>query len=106
MKRHLPWFIWFSIFAYAFLYMDSIRQINKSIKLFSKSPPINKVIGLKFWGNTFKIWFLIIMLPVGIIALLDFEPIITIAFYICGVYAAYDHWKWRQVYLDQLDWRK
>lgn len=113
-KEKKPWYIWFSLFAFAILWGDTSRRIK-----FFRSD-FNDTSGL--WGkacaNSFKLILISLILPIFLFGVLGnfvlpemeydsifMEIVMTIFFfvlYFLGVYAAYRHHVWRQENISHL----
>jgi len=111
-NKNSPWYIWFSVFAFIFLWSDTTRRLklNRSYRS----------IWYRALGNAFKLWLCYIILPIPIIGFIidrvfirlsspesfiyEWAPVlILIPIYLGGVYVAYKHFIWRSKNMPHLN---
>ena len=107
-----PWYIWLSVFSLFALIVVSMFQY---FPLFTKKKDSAMGTWLSFCGNVFLTWFILLILPLVLIALLielmsntfpflGFEGLGSILIFICmyffGVNASFRHLKWRNKHIE------
>jgi len=118
MKRK-PWYIWLSVLAFGFLWLDTCRHFKFGKAFFS---PVKFASDgrMDIWfsalGNMFKLFLFCFILPAGVFQyFLDWvfdggndvtEFIDFTVFYLLGVYITYRHAVWREKNLPLLSEKK